>query len=97
MAILVTYCYATSYHKLSNLEKHTFIILQFLWVRNLTCLSWVLCSKPPKAAEKVATGLHCHLEAQVGGSPSLNACRLLAECVPLQPMTEGPSCLLDIG
>lgn len=81
----------------SGLKLHISIILQFLWVRNLTCLSWVLCSKPPKAAEKVATGLHCHLEAQVGGSPSLNACRLLAECVPLQPMTEGPSCLLDIG
>ena len=49
----------------SGLKLRIFIILQFLWVRSPTCLSWVLCSKPLKAAEKVATGLHSHLEAQV--------------------------------
>lgn len=81
----------------SGLKLRIFIILQFLWVRSPTCLSWVLCSKPLKAAEKVATGLHSHLEAQVGGSPSPNSFRLLAECVSLQRMTEGPSCLQDIG
>lgn len=33
--VLITYCCVTSYHTLTGLNQHTFVITQFLWVRSL--------------------------------------------------------------
>lgn len=64
MIILVIYYFITNYPKHQDIEQETFIISQFLWVRNSRA-AWLLRSRSDvcRAALRVPAGL-----AGAGGS-----------------------------
>ena len=61
----------------------TFIISQFLCVRNWSLLTEVFWRRIPKVITKVSARMYSHLEAQMGKNSLVITIRLLAELISL--------------
>lgn len=77
--VLIFYYCITNHHKLSSLKKHTFIIPQFLWVRNLVTEQLRPLLKVLQSCNQDVTSLHSYLGMRENPLPS--SLRLLAEFI----------------